>query len=140
MTTHSQFGEDLIIQEYFDDNPELALNHRVVELGALDGVQCSNSRMFSGMGWNCLLVEPNPDSFNKLTLNARESDTVVGAAICLEDGPVEFWVNEEPSWSQVRVNGEGSRKGRSTRTEIVRGITLETLLNENSKYWSSAGE
>lgn len=56
-TFHSQFSEDRILWTIFKGK---ASGH-CVEVGANDGVNDSNSYYFEQVGWDCVLVEPNPD-------------------------------------------------------------------------------
>jgi FkbM family methyltransferase len=53
---YSQFGEDKILSEMFNGK-----SHGVcIEIGANDGVNDSTSLYFEKIGWQCVLVEPNP--------------------------------------------------------------------------------
>ena len=61
-----------------------------VELGGLDGVHLSNSHLFHyGLGWNGVLVEPNPKSFTVLQKNRPHDDTY-NFAVCSEASEVTF--------------------------------------------------
>jgi FkbM family methyltransferase len=55
-TYYSQFGEDRILAEIFNQKT----SGLCVEVGANDGVNDSNTMYFEKAGWNCILVEPNP--------------------------------------------------------------------------------
>ena len=53
---YSQFGEDKILAEIFNEK-----SHGVcIEVGANDGVNDSTTLYFEEIGWDCILVEPNP--------------------------------------------------------------------------------
>jgi FkbM family methyltransferase len=61
---YSQCGEDIhLLKNYFENRK----NGIYFEAGALDGVKYSNTKFFEDtMGWNGILVEPNPTQFNLL--------------------------------------------------------------------------
>ncbi|EGV19380.1 FkbM family methyltransferase [Thiocapsa marina] len=67
MSYHSQHGQDQFIHERFFQN------HRsgtFIEFGALDGVIDSNTLFFEReLGWNGILIEPNPVAFARLVKN-----------------------------------------------------------------------
>ena len=53
---HSQFDEDRILNGIFaGKSPGIC-----VEVGANDGVHGSNTLFFEKLGWQCVLIEPNP--------------------------------------------------------------------------------
>lgn len=53
---HSQFGEDKILADIFREK-----SHGLcIEVGANDGVNDSTTLYFEKIGWDCILVEPNP--------------------------------------------------------------------------------
>ena len=54
---YSQFGEDRILFDIFKGKK----HGTCIEVGANDGVNDSTSYFFEKLGWNCILVEPNPD-------------------------------------------------------------------------------
>lgn len=58
---YGQFLEDKYINELFPNEN----NGVCIEIGAYDGVSFSNSYFFEKKGWNCLCIEPIPDSFDK---------------------------------------------------------------------------
>jgi FkbM family methyltransferase len=54
---YSQFGEDKILFKLFNKKSKGVC----VDIGANDGINDSNSMFFEKIGWQCILVEPNPD-------------------------------------------------------------------------------
>jgi len=59
MSFHGQFGEDVYMAGLFPP-------HYIgvcVEVGAYNGVGCSNTYHFEQKGWTCLCIEPNPTQF-----------------------------------------------------------------------------
>jgi FkbM family methyltransferase len=65
MNYYSQHKEDEIIQSYFDTD----YIGGCLEIGAADGIGCSNTKYFEELGWYCLCVEPNPYYFKQLKHN-----------------------------------------------------------------------
>mgnify|MGYP000927164428 CR=1 FL=1 len=70
MKDYSQHGESTFISNYIK-NKKLKIPNVFFEIGALDGITNSNSRMFFEQGWSGALVEPNPNSFAKLFQNTK---------------------------------------------------------------------
>ena len=62
---YSQFGEDKIIEQYFN----LDYIGGCIDVGASNGILNSNTKHFEELGWYCLCVEPNPRYFNELKSN-----------------------------------------------------------------------
>jgi FkbM family methyltransferase len=62
MKTYSQYGEEHFLLEHFKHKKDGFL----VDIGAADGINGSNSRYLIEMGWSGLLVEPGTNNFNKL--------------------------------------------------------------------------
>lgn len=54
---YSQFGEDRLLADVFKGKRK----GLCIEVGANDGVNDSTTYHFEKQGWDCLLVEPNPD-------------------------------------------------------------------------------
>lgn len=72
MTKHNYYGQfyppvDKIIREYFIDK-----NYgRCIEIGAVDGVEYSNSYHFELNGWDVLCIEPIPIHYEQLKKNRK---------------------------------------------------------------------
>lgn len=63
---HSQFGEDDIIIEYFNEKYGSGYKGSLLDIGANDGIFISNSRALINKGWFADLVEPAAIPFKKL--------------------------------------------------------------------------
>jgi FkbM family methyltransferase len=61
---YSQFGEDVILSSYFNNNYKGVC----VEVGADDGISGSNTYHFEQTGWKCICIEPIVESYNKCKL------------------------------------------------------------------------
>lgn len=67
---YSQYDEEHILDFFFKKKKD----GFVVDIGAADGVSNSNSRKLILDGWSGLLVEPNPNNYNKLVNLYNEND------------------------------------------------------------------
>lgn len=56
MKFYSQFAEDKILSQIFNDK----VHGTCIEVGANNGIDDSTSFYFEKIGWDCILVEPNP--------------------------------------------------------------------------------
>lgn len=75
--TYSQFGEDLIITEL------LPTPGTLIDIGAWEPVNFSNSRMFIESGWSATLVEFSPHPLSNLVraYSGNERVRVISAAV-----------------------------------------------------------
>lgn len=85
---YSQFGEDRLLAEIFHDK---ARGH-CVEVGANDGRHGSTSLYFEKLGWDCVLVEPNPALAARL--RAERSGKVFECAASDVDGTATLHLAE----------------------------------------------
>jgi FkbM family methyltransferase len=127
---YSQFGEDKILFEMF----QRKTSGFCVEVGANNGVDDSTSLFFEQIGWNCILVEPNPSLCQKIRAvrngllyeyaASNQSDTrtlyvVEGAA--RSDGLSTISTNEE-------VHDTIKNHGFVSSAVQVRTMTLDEIL------------
>ena len=64
----AQYGEDAILAPYFADTPKGFL----VDVGAANGVDNSNSIRLLERGWSGVLIEPDPEQFAELQAQWRD--------------------------------------------------------------------
>jgi len=64
---YSQFGEDGLIEALFDLVG--TTNRCCFEVGAADGVFCSNTKRLRDQGWHAVLIEKDVGQFEKLKLH-----------------------------------------------------------------------
>lgn len=84
MHSYAQFGEDRLIQNYFENDYKGVC----IDIGAVDGIEMSNTYHFEKNGWFCICAEANPDMYDKLKMNRLEAHhCAVGSEDKLE---VEF--------------------------------------------------
>lgn len=87
MEFYSQFGQDEFLYENYFKNKHTGY---FVDIGAHDGVSCSNSLLFEKLGWNGICFEPIPDVFNKLKNNRKCA--VKNIAVSDKSGVEKFFV------------------------------------------------
>jgi hypothetical protein len=87
MRDYSQFGEQAHILKFFEERGRT--KGRFLDIGAHDGISCSNSLALAERGWGGALVEPSPLAFSKLitTYAERPDIALVNAAA------VPMWVD-----------------------------------------------
>jgi FkbM family methyltransferase len=94
-----------------------------LEMGALDGIQYSNTHVFNkALGWKGLLIEAGPTSFQKLTQNRPNELALVHAAVCKDGKQIMHYV--ETAGIQA-VNGIWEFASPSFRKQWWKGLTIE---------------
>jgi FkbM family methyltransferase len=124
-----QFGEDRILEEIFGDRAE----GYCVEIGAHDGRTGSATYVFEKRGWNCLLVEPIPESVQEI--RKHRACTVVNCAVSDREGVARFGVAEGveamSTFDLTPAHRDWiERAGGAVREITVRTATLDSLLAE----------
>ena len=66
---YGQFLDDKLIEEYFDNG----YVGGCIDVGATNGVDINNTKYFEEKGWYCLCIEPNPNSYEKLKINRKNT-------------------------------------------------------------------
>lgn len=66
--TWSQYGQDKYVKERYFSGLETGF---FLELGALDGLRHSNTKMFEEIGWAGICVEAHPELFSRLVRNRK---------------------------------------------------------------------
>lgn len=128
----SQFGEDKILADIFREK-----SHGLcIEVGANDGVNDSTTLYFEKIGWDCVLVEPNPVLCQMI--RAARSSRLYQCAASSKSGVVSLFIAEgaerahgvsticsdEPSLNKIKSYG-------FTYKEIqVQTRTLDEILSE----------
>ena len=63
---YSQYGQDQWLWDNFFNNKNTGI---FLEVGALDGLHCSNTLFFEEKGWTGLCIEASPITFKRLEYN-----------------------------------------------------------------------
>jgi FkbM family methyltransferase len=129
---YSQFGEDRILSGIFRDKP-LGV---CIEVGANDGVHGSNTLYFEKIGWQCILVEPNPSLCAEI--RAVRSATLFECAASNRRGTVTLHV-VEGAWRADGMSTTSDKpedheriaaQGFRSRPIQVPAVTLDDILSE----------
>ena len=140
---YSQFGEDRLLAQIFDDVRE----GLCVEVGANDGVNDSNTYYFEQIGWDCILVEPNPELCRGIRekRNSRLFECAVSsqpgtAVLNVADGPgrahgVSSLGESAAAKSRIAAFGFKSRE-LTVPTRTLDDILLEAQVQQGLNFVS----
>jgi FkbM family methyltransferase len=137
-TFFSEYGEDRWIVE----NLRLPAKGSFVDVGAGDGVSGSNTLFFERLGWDGLLIEPDPR--NHAALRASRRAPFVDCAIGLEQGRV-FHLHSCPVLSGfLRTDGQPITVWTASLAQVldehqVKNIDLLSIDTEGTELevWRS---
>ena len=80
---YSQCQEDKFLNENYFKNKK---NGNYIELSALDGIFCSNTKFFQDtLNWNGILIEPHPIMYESLKINRPNNLLFNELVSCLEE-------------------------------------------------------
>ena len=99
MIYYGQHKEDEYLASLFDNN----YKGTCIEIGAYDGIYLSNTYHFELKGWNTLCIEPIETSFNKCSINRKNSINC-----CISDKDKEdasFYIFELPGNNLCAISG-----------------------------------
>lgn len=136
--TYSQYGEDLVIQEIFSRINAEPTSFRLLDIGAWDPIEKSNSRLLIEQGWSAVLIEPSPTPLRNLigaygprfSRKQNQDITVVGAAVGLTAGLVKMAITDDAvSTSDSGVEKLWQEKGGYIGHAYFPVITLQDIFN-----------
>tara|TARA_R100000963_G_C4613365_1_gene83050 strand:+ start:223 stop:831 length:609 start_codon:yes stop_codon:yes gene_type:complete len=138
MTHYSQYGEEYVIDSFFNKKK----NGFCVDIGAADGIRYSNSRyLIEELNWSGVLVEPHPTFFDNLKELYKNTDTIslLNIAIHTKTGKLPFYVYGRDKHAQVSTLSESFKErviiahGDKYEDEaiIVNVETLENILKDS---------
>lgn len=122
MNTYSQYGEEDIINSFFNNKK----NGVLVDLGAADGVLYSNSRyLIDVLGWFGTLVEPHPEFFKQLTTLYQNNSNIIllNKVVYNEEKLIPFFVYGREYTAQVSTLSEKFKQ----KVTIVHGDKYEPI-------------
>lgn len=137
MKYFSQFGQDRYIYETFFHGKKDGV---VIEIGASDPVEGSNSLFFENLGWKGVLVEPNLKDAE--LLRGQRALPVEGSAIYDKSGEFDFLLcdgytkvlsgilEEQNPYHLERIRSEIAQYGGSSQVIKVNCITFSQLLEK----------
>lgn len=105
---YSQYGEDELISNYFNGRTGF-----FIDIGAADGIENSNTRKLTELGWSGLLVEPCRHFFKPLNaLYEKDSNIkLYNGAISDFNGKTLFYVYETGNDSQGSTISIAQKEG-----------------------------
>jgi FkbM family methyltransferase len=139
MEYYSQLMQDKFVDEYLDKKE----NGFYIEIGAHDGISCSNTLFFEKFrNWNGICIEPGPEEFKKLDTNRKSTN--LNVCISNYDGESEFTYIEGYSMMlsglsesyeeshKSRINNEVSYYGGKVNKLKMPVFKLQTVLDKLS--------
>jgi len=132
LVDYSQYGQGLILEQLItDDTPRV-----VVDIGAHDGIDGSNSRVLLERGWRGLLVEPVPSVFARLQINSTgfHNVSLVEAACSDSAGMAAIYLGKDGAMPQMSsLSRHPAILENVTDTSIgVRTTTLADLISDHA--------
>jgi FkbM family methyltransferase len=139
MKYYSQLGQDKFIDEYLNEKQ----NGFFIEIGAHDGMSCSNTLFFEEFrNWTGICIEPGPEEFKKLNENRKSIN--LNCCISDYDGESEYTYIEGYSMMlsglsesyneshQNRINNEVNHYGGNINRIKMLVHKLQTILEKNN--------
>lgn len=136
--TYSQYGEDLIIESIFTNIQQHS--GRLLDIGAWDPIEKSNSRLLIEHGWSAVLIEPSPTPLRNLIAaygprfsRIGQTIIVVGAAVGLAGGMARMAITDDAvstSSAEVETLWAKDNKGGYFGYAYFPVITLQDIFNQ----------
>jgi FkbM family methyltransferase len=139
MKYYSQLGQDKFIDEYLNEKQ----NGFYIEIGAHDGVSCSNTLFFEEFrNWKGICIEPGTEEFEKLSKNRKSIN--IKACISDYDGESEYTyiegysmmlsgLSESYNFSHKnRISNEVNHHGGKINQIKMPVYRLQSILDEHN--------
>lgn len=96
MQFYSQYGEDKVIAGILGED-EISKGGRVLDIGAWDPIDKSNSRMLIEAGWQGVLIECSPGPLRELVKKYAASNIVVvcGAVVATDEKFIDICITDD---------------------------------------------
>lgn len=94
-----QYNEGYVIDEFFGSKDDLSRQKFIVEVGAADGVDNSNSLELIQRGWLAFLIEPHPEYFRSLVKRYATNPRVKLS---------HYAISNVIGWKNLYLNGQCS--------------------------------
>lgn len=102
----SEDGEEIILYNFFEQKK----TGFFVEVGAYNGVDLSNTYFFEALGWDGILIEPDPSLYSQCA-HSRPYSTVLNVAASDKPGSLRFTTAVGKEW----LSFSGENKEREQR-------------------------
>lgn len=121
-------SEDALLSAFFGTQTD----GYFVDIGAHDGRSYSNTRPLWERGWSGLLIEPSPRTYAQLLANYPDKSrlTFLNAAICSQDGPVDFYEHTDPErtgWHSLDPRWIATWQPGTAVKTTVKGMRFSSL-------------
>lgn len=126
----SEGGEDIVLFNFFGRKR----NGFFLEVGAYNGVDLSNTYFFEAIGWDGILIEPDPELYRQCVVS-RPNSKVMNVAASDKPGTLQFTCAEGKEWlSFSGENKSGEQRilaeGGSLKRLQVPCLTLNEILKD----------
>lgn len=126
--SYSQYGEDVIVRGLLGDTTA-----KLLDVGAWDPIDKSNSRLLIEQGWMAVLVEPSPGPLRALVAEYESNPRVevIGAVVAEKPGLV--WLNvtdDAVSSSDAAVQETWAEAGGYYGGMHVPAVTFPEIWNQ----------
>ncbi len=141
MKYYSQLQQDKFVDDYFNHKE----NGVFIEIGAHDGVSCSNTKFFEEFrNWTGICIEPGPVEFGKLKQNRTSIN--INSCVSNNDGESEYTYIEGYSMMlsglsedyienhERRINREVDQYGGSVNKIVMPVFKLQTILDNHGIF------
>ena len=130
MKFYGQFSppiDKVLYERYFKDKK----NGTCLEAGAVDGIRLSSTKVFEEfLDWNCINVEPHPNSFKSLVEN-RPKAININCALSDEDSTALFRYGPNYILRASLVDEKGGRKRHKFEYTEVQTKTYKSIIKEH---------
>jgi FkbM family methyltransferase len=128
----SQFGEQKVILDFFKD-----IKGTFLDIGAYNGIWCSNTHALALLDWDGVCVEANPEMFINLIDTYTGNDRIknVNACIGLESKLVKLHLADCVTSTDLNHIKQFNIEAKECVTIYVPQITIEWIANEISSYF-----
>lgn len=127
VTFYSQSGEDRAVLSHYFLKP-LVCHGTFVEIGALDGIRFSNTKVFEDrLGWNGVLIEAEPQNAKALMVK-RPHTRNYAVAVCPE-GQTKVTFEGDFATGRI-VDGNSSLSSPTKKSVTVPCRTMASILRD----------
>lgn len=130
--SYSQFGEDAVLRGLMSERvADRSYRGFWVDIGAHHPVRCSNTKMFSDLGWRGINVDAMAESM-RLFRKVRPRDANIHTGVGENPGELDYYVFSDPAYNSFSKDWMTEMTGKEVpKVRKVKVETLKTLLDEH---------
>lgn len=124
----SQFGEDMILRNFFSDKPM----GFYIDVGAHHPIKYSNTYYFYKLGWHGIVIDPLP-GFKNQFLKTRPRDIALEYGVSKLNGEIDYFCFKEPlenTFSEEKARGINQNLNPMKEIIKVKVCPLAQVLDE----------